>query len=786
MTVALPPLSPSGPLAGLRVLEIPGRLSVRVAGALLADLGAEVFRLESHPEDEPADVPLLDLAALAIALDQSKTLAHSVDELKQAHAAAPFDVLFTSGETRTDCAPWAQMLGQDKAVWVHLSAFGQEGPYAGRPATELNLMAYGAIAAYVGDAAREPIAPPIMLAAYQGGVMAAISALASLRRPGLTRVDLAEADVLATNHVAGLYSLAALVGDVSRRAGPRKPNPYPFTVLPCKDGAVSLVCLQGRQWKKLLKIMGDPAWGSQPEFADRRVNGEKHVQELDRLVGAWLSQHTKAQLREIAVQHGIPFAAVQTIDDLLVDRQLASRGFMVERSHEGGKLKVPRPPFTLTELGSEGTQPPAAPAAAAPVPSAQALPLAGIRVLDLGWVLSGPLVAQTMGDLGADVIKIESKSKLDTSRVGVPLLDIDPAEDEDGLLPNLMPHFNNVNRGKRSLVLDIASEAGKTVLARLVAQADMVVENFGAGSLDRLGLSPEWFARIKPDLVMVRISICGQKGPDATLRGYAAQSTALGGLDALCAYRSEPPIGLVTLNLGDVSAALFASLAALAAVRRAQSCGRGVIVDTSMMESAAYHLGPLMVARQIDASARPAVHNEHVAFTPHGIYRTAGEDDWISIAVRCDGDWQMLHQVLKAPSWAKPLNASERRQHGAEIEDWIRAWAAARSAQSAFALLAEAGVPAAPVYAVEHLLEDAHALARMSIVKVDHHILGPLPIYGTPMRAEPPIATVRGRAPDLGEHSAEVLAELGLSHDELETLHAHGAFDGTDPRPQPA
>lgn len=803
------------PLADLLVVEVEGRLSSRIAGTILAGLGARVLRVPvrsggtGSPDD---DAPIPDAQALAAALDHGKTtVAGSRAELFAGYG--PADVLLTSGQDASLRDEWLPVLGEHAGVSVHLTPFGLDGPYAGMPGTELNLLSYGAIAAYVGDAQREPIAPPILLASYQAGVMAVIAALSAVRRSGVTRVDLAEADVLATNHVAGLYSLSALVGQVARRAGPRKPNPYPFTMLPCKDGSVSLVFLSGRQWAKFLKIMGSPEWSRDPRFADRRVNGVKHVAELDRLVGGWLRQYTKAQLRDIAVEHGIPIAPVQTIDDLLVDRQLATRGYFETARAGETAVKVPGLPFRLLALpaarantrdakgagnagdvestegagntaGAEGAEIPRQHRAARS--QAAGAPLAGLRVLDLGWVLSGPMVGQTMADLGADVIKIESRSKLDTSRIGVPLLDIDPAADENGLLPNLMPHFNNVNRGKRSLALDLGSQAGKEVLARLVAEADMVIENFGAGSLERLGLPPDWFASIQPNVVLVRISICGQKGPESTLRGYAAQSTALGGLDALCSYRSESPVGLITLNLGDVSAALFAAAGALAALHRVDRGGAGSIVDTSMMESAAFHLGSMMAARQLHPDQAPPVNNDHAIYSPHGMFKTSDEDEWISIAVRSDTEWQALHGLIGAPAQARGWTAQQRRARREEIAGWITAWTGARGMDPAFQELRSAGIAAAPAYAIEGLLADPHARARGSVVEVDHHILGALPIYGTPLRAAPSIASARVRAPDLGEHSMEVLAELGMSEADLDRLAAQGAFDGMDIRQQAA
>ncbi len=746
---------------------------------MLAEMGASVVRVE-RAERNPAldpeqDAPTLNDLAVKAALDGKKECV-ACAFIEAAATFRSVDVLLTSGDDVAARDEWLDGVEIDDGVSVHITPFGINGPYAGLPGTELNMLAYGAIAAYVGDSDREPIAPPILLASYQAGIMAAISVIAALRRRGLTKVDLAESDVLATSHIAGLYSLSALVGDVARRAGPRKPNPYPFTILPCKDGHVSIVFLSGRQWAKLLKVMGDPAWGRDPRFANRRVNGVKHVAELDKLLSEWLRQHTKAELRDIAVTNGIPIAPVQTIDNLLVDRQLLFRNYFATVPTVGTPVKVPRLPFQVEELPGTGRtagsrRPPTEPNAG---------PLAGIRVLDLGRVFSGPMAGQTMADLGADVIKVESGKKLDSSREGVPLLDIDPARDEDNLLPNLMPHFHNVNRGKRSVVLNLSSPAGKEVLARLVADADIVIENFGAGSIERMGLPPEWFAKVRPGIILSRITICGQEGPDASLRGYAAQSTALGGLDALCAYRNEKPVGLITLNLGDVNAGLFAALATLAALRRSEITGHGASIDTSMMEAAVFHLGPLIAERQLLPEQRPMLGNDHVRFSPHGMYPTADEDEWVSVAVRDDAEWHRLCDLASLPNEMRCLNVEQRRAARDDIARCITIWTSSKTVGEAFEMLRAARVAAAPAYSVEALRVDPHARARKAIVDVNHHILGEFPIYGTPMHAIPSIAEVRGRAPNLGEHSAEVLAELGYRTHEIVRLATEDAFEGTD------
>jgi crotonobetainyl-CoA:carnitine CoA-transferase CaiB-like acyl-CoA transferase len=311
------------------------------------------------------------------------------------------------------------------------------------------------------------------------------------------------------------------------------------------------------------------------------------------------------------------------------------------------------------------------------------------------------MAAQFLTDMGADVIKVESRTHLDASRQGLPLIE-DVEAGDAGTTPNMMPHFNAVNRGKRSVALDLRSEGGRSVLRRLVADADVVVENIGAGSLERLGFTMDELHRIRPGLVVLRVSMAGQEGPDAALPGYAPQSTSIGGLDVLAGYPGEPPLGMVALNLGDITVASFGAVALLAALHRARRSGIGTVIDLSMIEVHTAAIAPLFVARQLDGADFSPIGNGHRIHFPHGIYRSAGDDAWVSIAVRSGQEWAALAEVIDAPAEiAGRTDAASRREVADHIEALITAWTKSRPSDEAARQLQEAGVPAAPAYGVE-------------------------------------------------------------------------------------
>lgn len=766
-------------LRNARVVELAGRTSIRIAGTLLARLGADVVRLcaESAPEPDGHPGLIVDERVADVVFDDGKQV-RVVSPAALRHVLAELcgtaDAVLTSGEDLDSVT----LCPVDFAgTHVHVTPFGLTGPYAGQPGMELTTAAYGGLAVSVGEGDREPLTPPPMLAAHLAGCVAAAAVVTGLDAADAKqrRFDIAECDVLATNPMVGLYSLAFFSGQIPRRAGRRKPNPYPYTILRCQDGAVCMAFLGGHHWRALLDAMGDPTWARDPRFRDRRVMGELHADELDGLVEAWLANHAKADLFALAGSRDIPFGPLMTTRDLLDYEPFAERGFFRAVSVGGSTIKLPWLPFReTTAVAGQRVE-------ARPQRAEGRGPLAGLRVVDLGWVVAAPMVGQFLADLGAEVVKVESRSFLDPGRRGLPLIAQDVGRGDDGKTPNAMPHYNNVNRGKRSIVLNLRTAAGREVLDRLVDGADVVLENVGAGSLERLGLPVErWQAR-RSDLVVLRISMAGQEGRDAGIPGFAPQATAMGGLDAVCGYPGNEPTGMISTHLGDINAAMYGILAVLAARHRARETGIGTTVDLSMIEASAMPMAPFLAAMQLGSEEPQPQGNEHRTYAPHGLYRCAGEDRWVAIAVRDESEWKALCEVVDAPAEALTLSTSaDRRARRNDVDRWISAWTAERSDDAVFTALREVGVPAAPALGPEELLFDEHARARGIVVDLEHHIVGYLPVYGSPFHAEPPCVAVERRAPDLGEHTAEILAELGFTGADLSRLADGGAFDGLD------
>jgi crotonobetainyl-CoA:carnitine CoA-transferase CaiB-like acyl-CoA transferase len=759
------------PLTGVRVVEFADRYSVGYAGKLLAELGADVVRL-TKPESAQRDVTET-VAVAGVTAEDARVYLHRRKRMLPSTAPGAADTLALADIVLVDDPQSLELLAATPAqVVVCCTPFGLDGPYAGRRANDINLSAFAGVSWQVGSADGTPVANPALLGVTQAGLAAAIGAVAGLLhrdRVGEGQlVDVGEYECLATVHMAGLYSLYPYGGEATRRMGRRKRGPYPYGIFRCKDGWVCMVFLRGRQWSALLDAMGSPEWAKDPRFADRRRIGYEHADEVDALIAPWLLERTRAELLALGMVRGIPIGPLYRPEELRDNPQLAERGFF-------------DPELVLPQLPAVGERYPGptgrgigASAAAAEEPSGPGA-LAGLRVLDLGRVVAGSVVSQVMADLGADVVKVESRSYLDSAREGVPIV----PELDGPMAMNLMPHFHNANRGKRSLTLDLRNDVGKSVFERLLATSDVLVENFRPGTLDRLGYSTKRLQELRPGLVTVSVSAAGQSGELTALTGYATQATAMSGLDSLCQDESGETVGMVTLNFGDPAAGLFGTLLGLAGVRTQRASGDGTSFDVSMIEASAMHIGPLLGA--LDRERRDGVRVDDPRFGPTGMYPSAGEDRWISVSVATSADGLALCAVVGGQDLYQRYVALDGRPADArliaQLDDALRAWAAGRDDRAAFDLLQAAGVPSAPVFTVGDLFTDPHARARGNVVDVPHELLGTLPVYGFPFRMSRTPLQIRSRAPDLGEHSLAVLAELGYTPTEIDGLRAAGALD---------
>jgi crotonobetainyl-CoA:carnitine CoA-transferase CaiB-like acyl-CoA transferase len=367
-------------LNGLRVIELGDMVSAAYATKLLADLGAEVIKVERpglgdasrHYGPFPGDEPDPEKSGLFLYLNMNKlgtTLDPCSDSgkriLKELVDSA--DILVqnyppSAAEEMGLCHPDLHETNPD-LIMLSLSPYGQTGPYRDYKGYEINTASLGGVVMHLGLPGRAPLNPPQMLGHYQVAVTGAMAVMIALVTRDLSgtgqHIDLAEADSWATFH-AGVGIVQWLFGlRTTMRHGRRvRGGPYPNTILPCKDGEIRMQAMTKREWNRILEMMGDPDWGHDPRFQDRLKMNEMYADELDGHIGAWLKKRTKQELSQLFYEYGVPFTPVNTIADFINDPHLAARGFFVEMEHpRAGALKYPGRPYQFSETPWEVRRP---------------------------------------------------------------------------------------------------------------------------------------------------------------------------------------------------------------------------------------------------------------------------------------------------------------------------------------------------------------------------------------------------------------------------------------------
>lgn len=395
----------------------------------------------------------------------------------------------------------------------------------------------------------------------------------------------------------------------------------------------------------------------------------------------------------------------------------------------------------------------------------QRLPFTGLRVVDFGWVWAGTLLGHVLADHGAEVIKIESKKRLDGFRLGKVF--------ELGEELEKNPFFYNLNRNKLSITLNISKPEGAALAKELIKKSDIVIENFTPGTMERRGLGYQTLAEIKPDIIMISLSPAGQTGPLSGLVAYAPILSALSGIDSLLGYADERPLGFKHAY-ADVCASLSGLYAVLVALRYRARTGQGQYIDLSEYESVTSLIGEAIMDYCLNGRVARPQGNRSQSMGPHGMYPCQGEDKWIAIAVKTEEEWKALCHALGDPDWTKDerfADLSKRIANAAVLDRHIAAWTANLDQYEAAQQLQAAGVPATPVLNTDGVFFDPHFTERKVAVDYDHPVGGGIVVYNEPWKG-PHVEPKEPRyAPLLGEHNDYVFGEvLGLSPEEIKRL----------------
>lgn len=782
------------PLTDLRVVEIGPRIAGAYCGKLFRDAGASVVKVEPRTGDQ-----LRGYSATGSAIEpgaagplfeylnagKSSVVGGLADRVVTDLIAGADVVVLTARRSEADAAGLSV---DDRRAFVTISDFGWTGPWADRPATEFTLQGACGATGFRGLPDGPPISVGGDVGEYVGGAMAAFAASAVARRMRAggrgehLDMSLLEAMTLSMQSSEWLHTHLLRVGPIRRSV--EVPS-----IVEAKDGFVGMTFITAAQWHDFAAMVECPELSEHPEFTFQLGRWAHRDAILER-IGPWMRARTVAEIVELGALFRLPIAAVGTGATVLEQEHFRTRG--VFASNASGLLS-PRPPWRMTDvappavapaptIGDAGAGPHWAPRAATHLLASDApaaLPLAGTRIVDLTAFWAGPAATHLLAAFGADVVKIESIQRPDGIRYsGGMRTDVDDWWEYGWV-------FQAVNTNKRSVTLNLDSADGVRLFKSLVAGADAVIENFSPRVMEQFGLDAEALLAVNPRLVVMRMPAFGLNGPWRDRVGFAPTMEQIAGMAWLTGLPDGPPIA--PRGVCDPLAGAHAAFAMVAALEVVAGTGRGRLVEMPMIESVLNVTAVQMLEAQAFGVVMQRQGNHGHGDATQNVYRCAGDDAWVAVAVRDDAQWRRLVAVMGAPDWAMAdalATVRGRRRNRDVVDGGLAAWFRTRDAAAAVDDLVRSGVPVAQVISPSDVVDNPHLVDRGYFEPLVHPSTGP-GVYPRPPFA--PIAGTDGRwlrtpAPTLGQHTAEVLGDVcGITGDELTALAAAGVV-GTRPR----
>jgi crotonobetainyl-CoA:carnitine CoA-transferase CaiB-like acyl-CoA transferase len=781
------------PLAHLRVVDLTD-LRGALCGRLLADLGADVVKVE-RPGGDPARLrppfagnvaaPDRSLAFLYRNANKRGAVIDLDAPAGRARLAALCDAadvlvenLAPAERRRLALEPEAVRARHPALVHVVLADFGLDGPRAGWRAEALPAFAASGALHASGFPDRPPCWLPGHVAHDCASAFGAIGALAAVlvrARHGVgqtVEVSVQEAALAALNPWSIPLADYARLYPMLPACPPRNADGA-YLVLPTADGFVRFLPGTPRHWRAFVALLGSPEALAGPEWESAVFRlGNTDVVRL--VASDALAARPRAEVLAEGRRLGVPLAPVNTPDEFVAEEQTRVRGYFRRTGfpHVGDAPFAPAPfvfsrtpvvlarpaPAPGADDGDFPPRPPAPPPAAAPDARP---PLAGLRVVDLGVGAVGPEIAGLLGDLGAEVLKIESRANLDFLR----LVTLEPDE------PDRAWTFNDESRGQQSVALDLGTPRGRELGLRLCALADVVVENNRGGVVEAWGLDYPDVRRVRPDVIYVASQGYGRGGPLGRAQAFGPLNSSFAGANLLWNHPDAPYPAGSALNHPDHAASKLAVAAVLAALEHRRRTGEGQLIEMAQTEAAAYLLGELYLEGPLTGRPAAARGNRAPGAVPHGVYPAAGEDRWVAIAVVDDAGWARFARALGWPADPALATLAGRRAAEAAIDARVTAWTRARSAEEAAETLQAAGVSAMIVQHGDDHRADPHLAARGALVTVEHPEIGPERHVANPLRMSLTRLAPARPAPRLGEHTEDVLVRLlGLDRAEIARL----------------
>ena len=736
------------PLAGIRIVDAVGGPLAAITRHL-ADLGARVDRFGASEADAPW---------------QAGKLLHDAPlgspEAQAAIAAAHVVVV--------DAADWPALVAwrekRPELVSMAVSPFGSDTCLTGWQATGPVLHALTAMLSRSGIGLAEPLLPPGDLAQLCAAAQAAFALTGALYRAlGSGRgahfdFSVLEGAVQALDPGFGINGSATLGRPVGLLDRARPPRGQLYPIFECADGYVRICLLAKRQWRGMFAWMGEPEQFAAPEFDTLAARFASP--DLIPFLAGFFATRTRAECEREGQAHGVPIAGLRSMAEFVASDHAVARN-AIARAADGRRFVDGATTVDGARMGPLPA-PVEADFATPREHTSDGLPLAEIKVLDLGVIVVGAEQSRLLADLGADVLKIESQAFPDGSR-------------QSYLKHGMSVSFAAGHRNKRSVGLDLRSDKGRALFLDLVRQADVVCSNFKPGTLEKLGLGREVLQAANPRIVLSESSAFGDSGPWSGRMGYGPLVRAATGLTLAWRYADDPTSFSDAITVyPDHVAGRICAMGVIALLIRRLRKGTGGLSCVSQAEVMLWHFADYLSAGEITP----------VREAPWGAYPVAGEDEWIAVTVRDARDWQALAEIIGYPG-ADALDTREKRYEARDaITVALKGWLASRARDAAVAVLQAAGVPAAPMLRLAELPDHPWYRER-GFFRVEDHpwlvekVMGESFVAHSADMPPPP----RVPAPLVGEQTSAAIHDwLGLSEAELEALTADGVLEPTGER----
>jgi crotonobetainyl-CoA:carnitine CoA-transferase CaiB-like acyl-CoA transferase len=806
------------PLDGISVIQLGEGIAVGYCGALLAACGANVIQVEPPGGDSTRFLPpfapdtgnpeasgmhtflsagkqsaVLDLDAPE-SLNVVRRLLDNADVVLDGLKPGRTDVLGLGHANIRHTNP--------KLNAVSLSWFGVDGPRRDWAGSDAVAQALTGFIYPIGAKEGPPIIPGGFNAQITGGLTAFIAAMNALigtlsGDPG-AYVDVSIAEAQATyTETSGVR--AAYDGARSTRNGLNIFAPtYPQTIYPASDGWIGVTVLTPAQWRSCCELLGAPELIDDPRFRSANARYE-NANALDPCVVPLFRKRTALEWFHEGQARRIPLALVPTMEDMLALDHFQAREVLATYEHPDiGKFTAATIPWKLgrtplkrggiaprlgehTELVRATVSSKDETVAPEQIPIAAhnaGLPLRHLSIADftMGW--SGPLATRHLADMGAEVVKIEACKYPDWWRGWEYTAESVSAQEHEK-----SPAFNQVNRNKLGVAIDLTRTEGRELALALIARADAVIENQATGVMAKLGLSYEDLREVNPQLVMLSLPAFGAEGPWAGYRGYGSTVEHGAGLPHLTGDEGGPPVQ-THVAYGDACGGLNAVAALLVALFHRQRHNEGQRAEISQVECIMQLGVHGTICQGLLGKPPPRTGNRHPVYVPHGCFPGADTDSWLIVSLTDDEQWPALAHTIERPDLAQDktlATAAGRRCREDEIEKALTRWTTQRSVDAAMRTLQSVGVPAAVVQPASALGTDEGFLARGFWLDVDRAVVGSKPHPLAPWRYNGNRTPIERPAPLLGEHNHLVLGSmLGRSDEAVARLERDGVI-GTRP-----